>query len=94
MMQHVFLKEPSGLEAGYVEVDPNSAQRVNAQLSSGPTCASRLARQLGKMWPCKEAQNCTVGIPNVLGATSDCSGKAQSGPFECGKMPSHLSMRR
>eukprot|EP00913_Durusdinium_trenchii_P011581 g10875.t1 len=48
------------IQAGYIEYVPETAQTFPAEQSSGPTCAAR---------------NCTVGIPNVLGGTSDCAGK-------------------
>ncbi|CAK9015392.1 EGF and pentraxin domain-containing protein 1 (CCP module-containing protein 22) (Polydom) (Selectin-like osteoblast-derived protein) (SEL-OB) (Serologically defined breast cancer antigen NY-BR-38) [Durusdinium trenchii] len=52
--------EAPATSAGYIEYVPETAQTFPAEQSSGPTCAAR---------------NCTVGIPNVLGGTSDCAGK-------------------
>ncbi|CAJ1435358.1 unnamed protein product, partial [Effrenium voratum] len=46
--------------AGYTEVVPNTAISSPAVQSAGPTCDPR---------------PCTAGIPNLLGATSDCAGK-------------------
>eukprot|EP00435_Cladocopium_sp_Y103_P040531 s81_g11.t1 len=52
--------EADTASAGYVEYIPETGQSLAAAQSSGPSCAAR---------------NCTVGIPNVLGATTDCNGK-------------------
>ncbi|CAJ1411366.1 unnamed protein product [Effrenium voratum] len=55
--------------AGYTEVVPNTAISSPAVQSAGPTCDPR---------------PCTAGIPNLLGATSDCAGKAvASNPLVC-----------
>ena len=53
--------EAPSTSAGYVEYMPSTGQTLNALDSTGPDCVAR---------------NCTVGIPSVLGATTDCSGKA------------------
>lgn len=54
--------EADTASAGYVEYIPETGQTLAAAQSSGPSCVAR---------------NCTVGIPNdVLGATTDCNGKA------------------